>query len=108
MRPRKGYGRAMISAQVREAWAGVAPLTHAAFAGHSVTRALESGKTPVVHVQIRKQGVTACGVVADLGEYSESGDWFKVQTDLFGLVWVESRQVRLCSGDGRCVCEAAS
>ncbi|MDT8997767.1 hypothetical protein RQP53_00595 [Paucibacter sp. APW11] len=61
-----------------------------------------------MHVQIRRKGVTLCGTVAEMVEQfdqSARGEWFKVDCDL-GRVWVESRNVRLCSGDGRCTCES--
>lgn len=96
----------MISAQTRELGASV-PLTHRAYTGHFVTRALESGKTPVVHVQVRKKGETLCGIVLAIPDYSDNGEFFQVQTQL-GVIWVESRNVRLCSGDGRCSCEVSA
>lgn len=33
-------------------------------------------------------------------------DWFKVETEI-DTAWVDGRNVRLCSGDGRCTCEPA-
>lgn len=39
--------------------------------------------------------------------FTNSGEFFQVQSQLFGLVWVESRNVRLCSGLG-CTCEPIS
>lgn len=98
----------MISAQNSREGATSGPLTHRAYTGHFVTRALEMRSTPVVHVQIRRQGVTLCATVAEIVEQfgSDSKEWFKVDCQL-GRVWVESKNVRLCSGDGRCTCEAA-
>lgn len=55
-------------------------------------------------VQVSKRGAVLCGRVDSLGDHGEGGDWFKVSTDL-GLGWYQARNVRLCSGDGRCQCE---
>ena len=44
-----------------------------------------------------------CGKVIELD--SHSGEWFKVATDADGAVWTQGRNLRLCSGDGRCTCE---
>ncbi|PTT89360.1 hypothetical protein DBR42_07920, partial [Pelomonas sp. HMWF004] len=62
-----------------------------------------------VHVQIRKQGVTFCGTVRDAREGGEGGrPFFLIDSDQLGQVWCTGSQVRLCSGDGRCTCEAAA
>jgi hypothetical protein len=50
--------------------------------------------------------VVLCGRVARLDEGDDGRDWFKVDTAI-GIVWCESANVRLCSGDGRCACEVA-
>jgi hypothetical protein len=47
--------------------------------------------------------VTLCGQVIELN--ASEGDWFKVQAG-DGCVWAEGKNVRLCSGDGLCTCEA--
>lgn len=98
----------MISAQNTTERVQLGPLTHRAYTGHFVSQALETGRTPVVHVQIRRQGVTLCATVAEMVEQfgPDQREWFKVDCQL-GRVWVESRNVRLCSGDGRCTCEAS-
>jgi hypothetical protein len=62
---------------------------------------------PVVHVQVKRRGEVHCGHVVELADTVDSREWFKVQTQL-GLVWAESKNVRLCSGDGRCTCEASA
>ena len=88
------------------------PLTHRAYTAFSVCKALQLGSAPVVHVQLRRKGVTLCGQVAEMVENFDQVDqakrggqeWFKVDCAL-GRVWVESRNLRLCSGDGRCSCE---
>jgi hypothetical protein len=59
-----------------------------------------------VHVQVRKQGVVSCATVRDAREGLDGGGaFFLVDSDHFGQVWCNGRQVRLCSGDGRCTCE---
>lgn len=60
-----------------------------------------------VHVQVRKQGIVSCATVLDAREGEGGKAFFDVDSQLFGRVWCESRQVRLCSGDGRCTCEGA-
>ncbi len=45
-----------------------------------------------------------CGQVRELQVGEGQTEWFKVQT-ADGYRWAESRNVRLCSGDERCVCE---
>lgn len=96
----------MISAQNSREGVQRGPLTHRAYTAHAVTAALDTGRTPVVHVQIRRRGEVLCGTVAEMVElFDQTGrEWFKVDCQL-GRVWVESRNVRLCSGDGRCICE---
>lgn len=60
-----------------------------------------------VHVQIRKQGVTFCGTVRDARESWDGGrPFFLVDCDQLGPVWCSGNRVLLCSGDGRCTCEA--
>ena len=77
------------------------PLTHTAL--------LSAGRTggPAPWVQVRKNHhegpYVMCGRVLELS--GGRGEWFKVETAL-GVAWYESRNVRLCSGDGRCTCEA--
>lgn len=44
-----------------------------------------------------------CGQLVELSD-NNGTEWFKVNTDL-GTVWAEGRNVRMCSGDGRCSCE---
>lgn len=97
----------MINAQNQQHGAHGGPLTHRAYTGHFVTQALDTGRTPVVHVQIRRKGVTLCGTVAEMVERFDEDrrEWFKVDCAL-GRVWAESKNVRLCSGDGKCTCEA--
>lgn len=44
-----------------------------------------------------------CGQVLDLAD--NGVELFKVATPI-GEVWAQGRNVRMCSGDGRCTCEA--
>lgn len=78
------------------------PLTHRAYIAAS------SPGQAAPRVQVRKyhrEGpCVLCGQVREL--HDSGGQWFKVDTDI-GPLWVESRNVRLCSGDGRCTCEPA-
>lgn len=105
----------MINATDSAALVHDGPLTHRAYTAFSVCKALQTGRTPLVHVQLRRKGVTLCGQVAEMvenfdqvGQANRAGqEWFKVDCAL-GRVWVESRNLRLCSGDGRCSCEVAS
>lgn len=64
------------------------------------------GRRVQPHVQIRiydKSGpVTLCGRLVEVAEGEAAR--FKVDTDL-GAYWVQGRNARMCSGDGRCSCE---
>jgi len=97
----------MISPQVESALKGEGPLTHRAYTAAACRRFL-AGQVEPVRVQIRKQGTVSCGCIAKMHEtFTNSGEFFQVDTQLFGLVWVESRNIRLCSGLG-CTCEPVS
>lgn len=85
------------------------PLTHRAYLDACAAQAA-AGRPPLrPWVQVRKRlgGTPAvlCGRVVELDAGTSDGEWFKVETDVDPL-WIESRNVRLCSGDGRCTCEA--
>lgn len=99
----------MISAHANDTLPVSGPLTHRAYTAHVVTAALQRAVVPIVHVQLRRKGAVLCGTVAEMVEdFNESGqEWFKVDCPL-GRVWVESKNLRLCSGDGRCSCEAGA
>jgi len=76
------------------------PLTHQAYMA-----ACSAGiARPFVQVRkrFRNRPETLCGRVADIA--CGDRDWFKVDTTT-GSVWAEARNVRMCSGDGRCTCE---
>jgi hypothetical protein len=89
---------------VQEASVKGEPLTYAAYCAFVARAALERQEVARPLVQVRKRGVVLCGRVEHLGEFAESGQWFKVDTQI-GAGWFESANVRMCSGDGRCVCE---
>lgn len=101
-------GGRMISAQNSREGASGGPLTHRAYTAFFVGLAM-AGKPSVCHVQFKRKGDTLCGTIAEMVEsFGPDGrEWFKVDSGL-GRVWVEARNVRLCSGDGRCACEAGA
>lgn len=83
------------------------PVTHAAYMQACQQRALlGTAARPWVQVQKRfgAHRLVLCGQVVELDAGSDTGEWFKVKTDQ-GPLWIESRNVRMCSGDGRCTCE---
>ncbi len=85
------------------------PLTHLGCI-QACTQLASAGRPGVLPwVQVRKRfggrQLVLCGQVIELDASSDTDEWFKVGTDL-GPVWAVSRNVRLCSGDGRCTCEA--
>ena len=53
------------------------PLTHRAYTAFSVCKALQLGSAPVVHVQLRRKGVTLCGQVAEMVENFDQVDQAK-------------------------------
>jgi hypothetical protein len=77
------------------------PLTHAAFFAASTP----GYRAP--RVQIRKYHPEGpCVLCAQVLEvHDNNGQWFKVSTAI-GTLWAESKNVRMCSGDGLCTCEA--
>lgn len=85
------------------------PLTHQVFFA-AAQAAIDHGARPstLLWVQARRlsrQGpYILCGKI--LGISASSGaDWFKVETAI-DTFWALGRDLRLCSGDGRCTCEA--
>jgi len=82
------------------------PLTLFGYSMFCSRVALERREVARVFVQVRKQGATLCGQVVQCGHF-ESGEFFKVATQA-GEKWCAARHTRLCSGDGRCVCEVAA
>jgi len=69
------------------------------------SRACSVLRTPrALHVQVKFGGLVLCGQVRECYRLREAGDCFKVSTAI-GQVNVTARNVRLCSGDGRCTCE---
>ena len=45
-----------------------------------------------------------CGRVIELAGDGTDAEWFKVETSA-GPLWAQGRNLRMCSGDGRCTCE---
>lgn len=90
----------MQTPSIRRGQAEGLPLAHSAFIAAS-----RPGE-PAPRVQIRKYhpegSYVLCAEVREL--HDRNGHWFKVDT-MTGLQWVESKHVRMCSGDGRCTCE---
>lgn len=82
------------------------PLTLGGYISAALAQRGESPEWRPVHVQIRKQGATFCGTVRDARESDAGKPFFLVDADYLGQVWCAGSQVRLCSGDGFCVCEA--
>lgn len=100
----------MLSDDQAHSSAHTRPLTHRQCIAATEMQMGQSRRA--VWVQVRQwvrgaQGVSLalCGRVRELR--ASDGEWFKVDT-FDGPVWAESRNVRLCSGDGRCVCEASA
>jgi len=79
-------------------------LTHRDYLAACDSRRGRASPHPWVQVQKRFRDVrlVLCGQVIELS--ANNGEWFKVRTD-DGPVWAEGRNVRMCSGDGRCTCE---
>ena len=84
------------------------PLTHRHCIAAGFKRPTGGANSARPWVQVKRyhpQGsYVLCGQVVELRENGE--EWFKVETDI-GPVWASSRNVRMCSGDGRCTCEEA-
>lgn len=80
--------------------------SHHAYSAFCTRVGLSERRIPVVRVQVMRHRVVLCGRVLELAS-SDRGEWFKVETAI-GHFWVESRHVRLCSGDGRCACEVSA
>jgi hypothetical protein len=80
------------------------PLTFDRYSRHVLAGYVATGNVKPVHVQVRKRGVVLCGKVLEASEGRQGTDWFKVDTYL-GQNWFPDQNVRLCSGDGRCMCE---
>lgn len=64
------------------------------------------GESIQAFVQFQRRGIKACGVVVDGAPADGSSDWFQIRSLDGGLCWLPQANVRLCSGDGRCSCEA--
>jgi len=66
------------------------------------------GESTQARVQFIRRGVKGCGVVVDANPGDQASDWFQVRANEGGQCWLPAKNVRLCSGDGRCTCEAAA
>lgn len=90
----------MHTPSIRRGQAEGLPLTHAAYFAAS------SCGEPAPRVQVRKSYPDGpCVFCAEVRElHDRNGQWFKLDT-IVGTLWAECRNVRLCSGDGRCTCE---
>ena len=75
----------------------------------TATACLVAGTTTRGRVWVQMRRIDPSGPVVLCGQVHElkgsDGNWFKVDTAI-GTYWVEGRNVRLCSSDGRCTCEA--
>jgi len=84
------------------------PLSHEAYLQACQARTSQTGCSGLPRVQVQKRfngrPETLCARVLQI-KAGES-DWFQVDTSI-GSMWAESRNVRLCSGDGRCACDSA-
>lgn len=83
------------------------PLTHSAYIAACASMTMKHGGRHRLWVQIRKRDpgghAVLCGQVAEL-DAGAAEEWFKVETTI-GSMWATGRNVRMCSGDGRCTCE---
>lgn len=61
---------------------------------------------PLPRVQVRKNfregPIVLCAEVLEV--HDNDGQWFRVETQI-GALWVEGRNVRMCSGHGLCTCD---
>ncbi len=81
-------------------------LTYAGYLALVLDQHKSTGIVRPVRVQVRKRGVVLCGRVLEASPGSQDTDWFKVDCHL-GQLWFAHENVRLCSGDDRCMCEPA-
>lgn len=92
----------MQTLSLRQGQAEGLSLTHAAYIAAS-----RPGE-PAPRVQVRKHHpdgpCVLCAQVIEL--IDRNGQWFKLGTPI-GVLWAEGRNVRLCTGDGRCTCESS-
>jgi hypothetical protein len=83
------------------------PLTHQNYMTACREQAVRNPCDPQPCVQVRRWcrsgPVTLCGRVTAL--HVSDPECFVVDTDI-GEVYATGRNVRLCSGDGRCTCES--
>lgn len=80
-------------------------LTYREWVGFVVGRDM-LGESTMARVQFMRRGVKGCGIVVDAAPGDDATDWFQVRANEGGQHWLPAKNVRLCSGDGRCTCEA--
>jgi hypothetical protein len=82
------------------------PLTHRACLTASPRSTPGAASRASTWVQVRRHHregpYVLCGQLIELR--SGETEWFKVDT-VDGAVWADGKNVRMCSGDGRCTCE---
>lgn len=98
----------MLTTTAQRSDAASRPLTHreCLVTGQQMAAGRADAGAPWVQVlrYHREGSYVLCGQVVELG--SGDAEWFKVDTT-DGPLWAMGRNVRLCSGDGRCTCEPA-
>jgi hypothetical protein len=82
------------------------PLTHRECLTARPRSAQGAASRASTWVQVRRHHregpYVLCGQLIELR--SGETEWFKVDT-VDGAVWADGKNVRMCSGDGRCTCE---
>jgi len=98
----------MLNTQTDSGRAQSRALTHQGYLTACRKRPNGTPQPGATWVQVRKRypggPLVSCGTVAELVHTDDGRELFKVTTQ-HGDVCVEGRNVRLCSGDGRCTCE---
>lgn len=100
------------AAPLGPAFAGEAPLTHRAWL-HLVTAARRiafQGKhtpgkaiqSPVVRVQVQRQGVTLCATVLEPVDAPDGAELFRCDVEHLGRCTVSARNVRVCGACCTC------
>lgn len=84
-----------------------APFSHADHAAHVAAVALSTHEVRPVFVQFRRRGETFCGRILE-AVHLHGREWYRCRSAIDDAVFVQASNVRVCSGDGRCHCEAVS
>jgi hypothetical protein len=99
----------MIHPTQSEGLAEGLPLTHEQCI--TTARALEAqtGTKAALRAQVRRHSregsYVLCARLLELAMAADGGELFKVDTDI-GPMWATGRNLRMCSGDGRCTCDS--